>query len=78
MNVGSPEEMTFDKMPFPPIPEAMATEVGNGEKVMTYEFRVDKLVLGETDSQSDSLVFNNITVRLIDSPKAEFMVGLNV
>jgi hypothetical protein len=78
MGVDAPEEMTFDKIPFAPLPDSKATEVGNGIRVRTYEFRVDELILGDASKRLNSLVFKNISVRLIDSPRQEFMVGLNV
>jgi hypothetical protein len=78
MGIAKHTEMTFSKLPFPPLPEKYWTEVGNGAKVATYEFRIDKLTKGVSDSNSDELVFDNITVRLIDSPKSEFVVGMNV
>ena len=77
MGVHSPDDMTFDKLPFPPA--ANKTELGNGLKIDTYEFRLDELILGTQASGADNrIVLNNITVRIIDSPKYEFIVGLNV
>jgi hypothetical protein len=70
----SPKDMTFEKLPL----AEKVSELGNNFKVKVYEFRLDRLNIGIPQNNSDYIMFENITVRLIDSPQQEFIVGWNV
>ena len=74
IGVSSPDKMTFDTLPL----KQFETILGNGIKTKTYEFRVDELILGDTSISSRPVKLANITIRIMDSPDYEFIIGLNV
>jgi len=74
IGINSPDEMIFDKMPL----KSFNTILGNGVKTKTYEFRADELILGDASVPGKPVILTNITIRIMDSPDYEFIIGLNV
>jgi hypothetical protein len=74
LKIQSADDMTFEKLPLvhAPSPSCLA----DGSEKSTYLFRLDKLVI--EDKSDNAIVLKNITVRLIDSETAKFIVGMNV
>jgi len=72
--ITSPDMITFSSLPLKPF----YTILGNGVKVKTYEFRADELVLGNSSIVSKPIMLNNITIRIMDSPDYELIIGMNV
>jgi len=74
IGINSPDDMIFESMPL----KSFDTILGNGLKTKTYEFRVDELMIGDTSGLSKPITLTNITIRVMDSPDYEFIIGLNV
>jgi hypothetical protein len=75
MGLNTPEDMTFDLLPL----MATYSVLGDGSQVKVYEFRLDKLQLGLPKlGYNHCIVMDNITVRLINTEDADFIIGWNV
>jgi len=71
----SVDEMVFDRLPLKP---TSPTEFWDGQKKNAFEFRLDELILGEATSNTNTISLANITVRIINSPRQEFIISMNV
>ena len=74
LGIRSKDDLAFDNLPM----TAWTTILGNDTRVRTYEFCLDTLTLGVQSLSHQPIHLKNITVRLIDSPELQFIVGWNV
>jgi len=80
IGIFEPDGITFNTLPL----KAHTTRLGNGVTTDTYEFRASELCLGDSDILegksflSKPVTLKNITIRIIDSPEYELIIGLNV
>ncbi|MCL1996454.1 MAG: hypothetical protein FWG63_09635 [Defluviitaleaceae bacterium] len=74
LGIKSKDDLAFDSLPM----IARATILGDDTRVRTYEFCLDTLALGVQSLSYQPIRLKNITVRLIDSPELQFIVGWNV
>jgi hypothetical protein len=75
MGILSSADMDFDRLPF----TAKRTILGNNTVVKAYEFKLDKLILGQKSMKFPYCIeLDDITVRLINAYEVSFVVGCNV
>ena len=74
LGIKSKDDLTFDTLPM----TAVITRLGNDVEIKAYEFCLDVLTLGIQSLSYSPIKLEKITVRLIDSPKWQFLVGWNV
>ena len=74
LEIKSKDDLSFNNLPM----TARASILGDDTRVRTYEFCLDTLTLGIQSLSYQPIQLKNITVRLIDSPELQFIVGWNV
>jgi len=75
MGINSPSEMVFERLPL----ISTVSILGDGSQVKVYEFRLDAVELGRPKiGFNHSILFENITVRLINRRDSDFIVGWNI
>jgi len=74
MGIKSKEDLVFEKLPL----RLEASTLGDRTKAAAYLTKIDQLTLGEIKAGSNPIRLNDITVKVINSDKLYFIVGVNV
>ena len=71
----NPKDFEFENLPLRKLPPGECTSLGNGTVVTTYQIRIDKIIINNSNNPVE---INNITARMIDGDKSHFIIGENV